>query len=232
MDSLPDIVMPEVEEVKPEDDKNNIKMDINDVSDNEDLMDELEKPKMSQEQIFQTPKIKKVNEKPIKPKMSQEQIFQTPIIKKVHEKPIKPKRVLSEEHKEKLKLAREKALLTRQANAAIKKETKELEKKVKTNKLNKLRTEANGPQEEEEATPPPTPRPVQENNISQKDLEAVALNAIMGHEKIRKERKKQKKEQQEVLYQQNLLKQQLSNVINNKPVIQQFSTNGVWDDFF
>ena len=32
MDSLPDIVMPEVEEVKPEDDKNNIKMDINDVS--------------------------------------------------------------------------------------------------------------------------------------------------------------------------------------------------------
>lgn len=207
MDSLPDIVMPEVEEVKPEDDKNNIKMEINDQSDNEDLMDELEKPKLSQEQIFQTPKIKKV-----------------------HEKPIKPKRVLSEEHKEKLKLAREKALATRQANAAIKKETKELEKKVKTNKLNKLRTEANGPQEE--ATPPPTPRPVQENNISQKDLEAVALNAIIGHEKIRKERKKQKKEQQEVLYQQNLLKQQLSNVVSNKPIHPHYSTNGVWDDFF
>ena len=212
MDSLPDISMPEVEEVKPEEDKNNIKMEINDLSDNEDLMDELEKPKLSQEQIFQTPKIKKV-----------------------HEKPIKPKRVLSEEHKEKLKLAREKALATRQANAAIKKETKELEKKVKTNKLNKLRTEANGPHTEgaeHPTTPPPTPRPVQENNISQKDLETVALNAIIGHEKIRKERKKQKKEQQEVLYQQNLLKQQLSNVVSNKPIHPHYSTNGVWDDFF
>ena len=215
MDSLPDISMPEVEEVKPEEDKNNIKMEINDLSDNEDLMDELEKPKLSQEQIFQTPKIKKV-----------------------HEKPIKPKRVLSEEHKEKLKLAREKALATRQANAAIKKETKELEKKVKTNKLNKLRTEANGPQQncsEHPTTPPPTPRPVaeqKENNISQKDLETVALNAIIGHEKIRKERKKQKKEQQEVLYQQNLLKQQLSNVVSNKPIHPHYSTNGVWDDFF
>jgi hypothetical protein len=215
MDSLPDIVMPEVEEVKPEDDKNNIKMEINDTSDNEDLMVELEKPKMSQEQIFQTP-----------------------IIKKVNEKPIKPKRVLSEEHKEKLKLAREKALLTRQANAAIKKETKELEKKVKTNKLNKLRTEANGPQEEPYtplARRPPTPPQAQEetkNNISQKELEAVALNAIIGHEKIRTERKKQTKEEQEVLYQQNLLKQQLSNVVSNKPIHPHYSTNGVWDDFF
>tara|TARA_R110000796_G_scaffold142248_2_gene258781 strand:+ start:6784 stop:7407 length:624 start_codon:yes stop_codon:yes gene_type:complete len=207
MDSLPDITMPEVSEVVEEQTDNNIKVEITDDSDNEDIMAELEKPKMSQEQIFQTPIIKKVNDA----------------------KPIKPKRVLSEEHKAKLALAREKALETRRANAAIKKETKELEKKVKTNKLNKLRNEADEPIKSE-----PVDIPVQPvgKNISQADLEAVALNAIVGHERIRKARKQKKKEAEEVTYQQNLLKQQLSNVMNNQPVKQQFSTNGVWDDFF
>ena len=207
MDSLPDITMPEVKEIVKEQTENNIKAEITDVSDNEDLMEELEKPKMSQEQIFQTPIIKKVNEP-------------------------KKKRVLSEEHKQKLALAREKALETRRANAAIKKETKDLEKKVKTNKLNKLREEADEPIKSE---PVPVPEVVQKpvgKNISQADLEAVALNAIVGHERIRKARKQKKKEAEEITYHQNLLKQQLSNVVNNKPVQQQFSTNGVWDDFF
>ena len=212
MDSLPDISMPEVEEVLKEQVDNNIKEEIADIEDNEDLMAELEKPKLSQAQIFQTPIIKKVNEP-------------------------KKKRVLSEEHKEKLKVAREKALATRRANAAIKKETKELEKKVKTNKLNKLRKEADEPIGFEELVvveTKPIVMPLQsvQSHISQADLEAVALNAIIGHEKIRKARKQKKKEAEEITYQQNLLKQQLSNVMNNKPVKPQFSTNGVWDDFF
>ena len=212
MDSLPDISMPEVEEVSKEQVDNNIKEEIADIEDNEDLMAELEKPKLSQAQIFQTPIIKKVNEP-------------------------KKKRILSEEHKEKLKVAREKALATRRANAAIKKETKELEKKVKTNKLNKLRKEADEPIGFEELVvveTKPIVMPLQsvQSHISQADLEAVALNAIIGHEKIRKARKQKKKEAEEITYQQNLLKQQLSNVMNNKPVKPQFSTNGVWDDFF
>lgn len=209
MDSLPDITMPDIPEVVEEQTDNNIKVEIKDVSDNEDLMEELEKPKMSQEQIFQTPIIKKVNEP-------------------------KKKRVLSEEHKAKLSLAREKALVTRRANAALKKETKDLEKKVKTNKLNKLREEAE-PTKPLPSMPIDIPVVVQQpvsNNISQADLEAVALNAIVGHERIRKARKQKKKEAQEVTYQQNLLKQQLTNVMNNKPVKPQYSTNGVWDDFF
>tara|TARA_R110002167_G_scaffold12566_3_gene53473 strand:- start:835 stop:1461 length:627 start_codon:yes stop_codon:yes gene_type:complete len=208
MDSLPDITMPDVSEVVEEQTDNNIKVEITDISDNEDLMAELEKPKMSQDQIFQTP-----------------------IIKKVNEKPIKPKRVLSEEHKAKLAVAREKALETRRANAAIKKETKELEKKVKTNKLNKLRNEADEPIKSEPVDIPVPVQPVGKN-ISQADLEAVALNAIVGHERIRKARKQKKKEAEEITYQQNLLKQQLSNVVNNKPVHPHYSTNGVWDDFF
>ena len=212
MDSLPDISMPEEEEVLKEQVDNNIKEEIADIEDNEDLMAELEKPKLSQAQIFQTPIIKKVNEP-------------------------KKKRILSEEHKEKLKVAREKALATRRANAAIKKETKELEKKVKTNKLNKLRKEADEPIGFEELVvveTKPIVMPLQsvQSHISQADLETVALNAIIGHEKIRKARKQKKKEAEEITYQQNLLKQQLSNVMNNKPLKPQFSTNGVWDDFF
>ena len=227
MDCLPDISMEEVEEVLKEPVDNNIKEVIDDEDDNEDLMVELEKPKLSQAQIFQTPIIKKV----IEPKK---------------------KRVLTEEHKAKLAVAREKALATRRANAAIKKETKDLEKKVKTNKLNKLRKEADESQVEMvskfnksveegemvtdddiEFKPKPI-KPIQsmQSNISQKDLEAVALNAIIGHEKIRKARKKKKKEEEEIIYQQNLLKQQLSNVMNNKPIKPQYSQNGVWDDFF
>lgn len=212
MDCLPDISMEEVEEVLKEPVDNNIKEVIDDEDDNEDLMVELEKPKLSQAQIFQTPIIKKV----IEPKK---------------------KRVLTEEHKAKLAVAREKALATRRANAAIKKETKDLEKKVKTNKLNKLRKEADEPIDDVEQEVPKPIKPINpiqsvQSNISQKDLEAVALNAIIGHEKIRKARKKKKKEEEEVIYQQNLLKQQLSNVMNNKPIKPQYSQNGVWDDFF
>ena len=214
MDCLPDISMEEVEEVLKEPVDNNIKEVIDDEDDNEDLMVELEKPKLSQAQIFQTPIIKKV----IEPKK---------------------KRVLTEEHKAKLAVAREKALATRRANAAIKKETKDLEKKVKTNKLNKLRKEADEPiddvevvVEQKEVPKPINPIQSMQSNISQKDLEAVALNAIIGHEKIRKARKKKKKEEEEIIYQQNLLKQQLSNVMNNKPIKPQYSQNGVWDDFF
>jgi len=209
MDCLPDISIEEVEEVLKEPVDNNIKEHIDAVSDNEDLMEELEKPKLSQAQIFQTPIIKKV----IEPKK---------------------KRILTEEHKAKLAVAREKALATRRANAAIKKETKDLEKKVKTNKLNKLRKEADEPIEEVVVEQKEVPKPIQsmQSNISQKDLEAVALNAIIGHEKIRKARKQKKKEAEEVIYQQNLLKQQLSNVMNNKPIKPQYSQNGVWDDFF
>ena len=209
MDCLPDISIEEVEEVLKEPVDNNIKEHIDDEDDNEDLMEELEKPKLSQAQIFQTPIIKKV----IEPKK---------------------KRILTEEHKAKLAVAREKALATRRANAAIKKETKDLEKKVKTNKLNKLRKEADEPIEEVVVEQKEVPKPIQsmQSNISQKDLEAVALNAIIGHEKIRKARKQKKKEAEEVIYQQNLLKQQLSNVMNNKPIKPQYSQNGVWDDFF
>ena len=80
---------------------------------------------------------------------------------------------------------------------------------VKTNKLNKLRKEADEPIDDVEQEVPQPIKPIQsmQSNISQKDLEAVALNAIIGHEKIRKARKQKKKEAEEVLYQQNLLKQ-------------------------
>jgi hypothetical protein len=115
MDCLPEITM-EVKDVpEPE---------VEESENNDELINELEtpKPKLSQEQIFQhPPKMKVVNE----------------------DKPVKKKRVLSEEHKQKLAVARQKALETRRKNAALKKEEKELQKKIKQNKMNDLRKQAN-----------------------------------------------------------------------------------------
>ncbi len=57
----------------------------------------------------------------------------------VQSKPVKKKRVMTEEHKKKLALAREKALATRRKNAQLKKEEKQLKKQIKENELNELR---------------------------------------------------------------------------------------------
>lgn len=203
MDNLPDITMDIVEEPQPEPEQPNIKETIEE--DNDEIMEQLEKPRMKQEEIFaDPPKIKVVKEP-------------------------KKKRVLSEEHKQKLASAREKALLVRRQNAALKKEEKELTKKVKQKKMTKLREEASDEHVEE------TVKEVIQHDpqLSQKQMEAIALNSIIGYEKIRKARKHEKKQSEQVVRQQQILKQQLRETVNPKPQPPQFySTNGVWDDFF
>lgn len=208
MDSLPDISMDITELVEEQVEEKKIE------EDNEEVMQELEKPKLSQAQIFQDP----------------------PVMKKVNEP--KKKRVLSEEHKAKLAHARVKALETRRANAALRKEEKELTTKIKHKKIQQLREQVDETPRTE-AAPIPVSKPI---NIpqprsapvgySQADLEAVALNAILGHEKLRKNRKAKKKEDEEVTRQQMLLKQQLRNATTAPPKPQYYSKNGVWDSFF
>ena len=63
------------------------------------------------------------------------------------EKPVKvkKKRVMSEEHKAKLAQAREKALATRRANSARKKEIKQLEKEEQEQKYNQLKNRVRKP---------------------------------------------------------------------------------------
>lgn len=220
MDSLPDITMEIVEEPQPDVEQSNIIED-----DNDELMAELERPKTA--------------------KLSQADIFaDPPVVKKVKEP--KKKRVLSEEHKQKLALAREKALATRRANAALKKEEKELQKTIKNNKLKSLREQANGtvksdpvvePVAQPEPQPVAQPQPVvQPQPVAQQytaiDLEEMALKAILGHEKIRKERKKVKKAEQDAAMQQQLLRQQLQQTMAEPPKPKFYSSGGKWDDFF
>ena len=215
MDSLPDITMEIVEEPQPEVEQTDIIED-----DNDELMAELERPKPA--------------------KLSQADIFaDPPVVKKVKEP--KKKRVLSEEHKQKLALAREKALATRRANAALKKEEKELQKTIKNNKLNSLREQANGtvksePPPQPLAQPQPLAPQAQPQPVAQQytaiDLEEMALKAILGHEKIRKERKKVKKAEQDAAMQQQLLRQQLQQTMAEPPKPKFYSSGGKWDDFF
>ena len=111
-------------------------------------------------------------------------------------KPPKKKRVLSEEHKQKLALAREKALATRKRNAEEKKRVKELEKKAKQKKTKEL-------EDYVEDKPPPVVAKVQEKiierepTITKKDIEEAQLEAIMKYETLRKARKKKKQEDAE-----------------------------------
>ena len=108
--------------------------------------------------------------------------------------PRKKRPPMSDAHKEKLKFAREKAMISRKKNAkeraeakSLDKEEKELLTKQKVKRVKKLK-------EEVEETDVPKVLPIKEPSLSfsKKDLEEVQLEAIMKYEALRKERKKVK----------------------------------------
>ena len=113
-------------------------------------------------------------------------------------KPRKQRPPMSEEHKAKLALAREKAREARKKKAQEKKENKALEleekellKKQKVKRVKQLKEEV----DEGSILDPPTQKePIQ--MFSKKDLEEAQLQAIMNYEKIRKSRKAEKQERQ------------------------------------
>ena len=124
-------------------------------------------------------------------------------------KPRKKRAPMSEEHKEKLKGAREKALEVRRKNANEKKEMKDLQKEEKElikksqiKKVNKLKEEVGIDivvKESPEPKPPSEPlkgEPVSDGRLTKKDLEDAQLEAIIKYEMIRKQRKKEKYEKQ------------------------------------
>ena len=127
-------------------------------------------------------------------------------------KPRKPRPPMSEAHKEKLKLAREKAMASRKAKAqerkdskALEKEEKELLKKQKVKRVQKLKEEV-----EEDI---PFKEVVKEQSFTKKDLEEAQLQAIMNYEKIRKSRKAEKQERQKKDAEQEAIKNQLRRAV-------------------
>ena len=108
--------------------------------------------------------------------------------------PRKKRPPMSEAHKEKLKFAREKAMISRKNNAkaraeakSLDKEEKELLTKQKVKRVKKLKEEVEEPDE-------PKILPIKESSVAftKKDLEEAQLDAIMKYDLLRKKRKKEK----------------------------------------
>ena len=154
-----------------------------------DVMPEVikEKPRSTMDDIYGGPPVMKVVQEEVKV-----------------EKQRKKRKPMTDDQKEKLALARGKALEVRRAKAKDKQELKDLQKMKKQKELNDLREEVGMKpkkvvQEEEESgganfiyDEPVTPKVKQEKYYTQADVDKATLNAIMGYETIRKERKAEK----------------------------------------
>ena len=136
--------------------------------------------------------------------------------------PRKQRPPMSEEHKEKLKFAREKAMASRKSKAKERKESKaldieekELLKKQKVKRVKKLKEEVDD--ETDEVNPnfvyEDTKKSSNKQSFSKEDLEDAQLNAILNYEKIRKERKKEKHEKLKQNADQEQLKQKLRRAV-------------------
>jgi len=98
----------------------------------------------------------------------------------------KPRKPMSEEHKAKLKIAREKAMASRKAKAVERKELKELESKAEVKKKASKKKEL---EDIVNDVPPPRPKADIDPDIIQK-----AINeALLKNEQLRQHRKAQKK---------------------------------------
>lgn len=226
-DFLPDIIVDEP-----------IEMDLTDEQLDEQIKSlEHENKKYEEEDIFkgkEPPKMKMVIEETEEPEEPEPEPLPTP-----KPKPVKKKRVMSDEHKQKLALARDKALITRRNNALLKKEKKDLEKQLKENELNDLREKVrpkkkvviHEPEPEHKNTD--TEKKYPPNNVysySQKDIEDISTNAIMNYEKIRKQRKAKKQEQKAIDREEDIVRQKVLELTTATP--QYYSVNGEFDNCY
>ena len=178
-------------------------------------------------------------------KMSKEEIFEvsSPRNKKVREPPLindkkdkitekKKRPPMSEEHKEKLRQAREKALETRRRNSQEKKEMKELEKKAKEKKKEELKKYVNNEPTEEHEKPREIIKEVIKpvSTITKKDLQEAQLEAIMKYEAMRKQRKKEKQEKEREEKEKEQLKQQINKMVAPNNVY--YGQKGYFDNCF
>ena len=220
MDFLPEVV----DNFEPDENEMNIKVEVEDVSDDDDvpvdeptttdtttdtIEDVMPKPKSKKEKLNVNEVFDLPNDTPIQP------IETPPANVKLTKKgvPRKKRPPMSEEHKQKLALAREKAMAARKKKAADKKvakalelEEKELLKKQKHKRVQKLKEEV------EEDTQPQPIKPTG-SFFTKEQLEEAQLNAIMNYEKIRKTRKAEKKEKQKKDMEEEALKQTIRRAV-------------------
>lgn len=133
-------------------------------------------------------------------------------------KPRKKRPPMSEEHKAKLALAREKAMASRKKkaqerkeNKALESEEKELLKKQKVKRVKKLKEEVEDNEDNEDMSKIDIIK--NEKSFTKEDLEEAQLQAIMNYEKIRKTRKEKKRIEQEKNKEEEMLKAQLRRAV-------------------
>ena len=134
-------------------------------------------------------------------------------------KPRKKRPPMTDEQKEKLKKAREKAMAVRKARAEERKKDKDLDnqekellKKQKIKKVKKLKEEVEEetpPQPLKETTKKETNSFVGVTTFTKKDLEEAQLDAILKYDTIRKARKKDKQEKLQKEKEENLVRETL-----------------------
>jgi hypothetical protein len=116
----------------------------------------------------------------------------------------KPKRQLSESHKEKLKLAREKAIQVRRERAAEKKQFAELESKAnekqKVKKIKEMEDIVND-------IPQPKPKVDIDESVIQKAIEEALTRQEMARQKRKQEKKAKQDEEIEYAKAQEVIRQ-------------------------
>ena len=208
-----------------------------------DLPEVVEKPKPVKEDIFDLPNLAVMPEK-VKEDLKYEGMEDGVDYLKEQTKGQKKKRKpMTEEHKAKLGKAREKAMVVRKAKAEEKKkmkaldnEEKELLKKQKYKKVQKLKEEVDSDEEgqpvKKERLPPPTRTGERDQRVgvttfTKKDLEDAQYDAIIKYDTLRKQRKAEKKKVESI----EKSKQELIEKLKPKQYQYRDGSNR-WDNFY
>jgi len=187
-----------------------------------------------------------------KPRSTMEDIYGDGPVMKVVEDEVKPKKErkkrkpMTDEQKEKLAMARQKALEVRREKAKEKQELKDLQKMKKQKELNDLRAEVGLEPKKKKEVVFKEPKKevvfketekieVQPNMETQKyysqaDLDKATLNAIMGYETIRKDRKAKKNEMLAKKKEEQRVAEQLRKVIQPRNIT--YGQEGYFNDCF
>lgn len=156
----------------------------------------VEKPKPVKEDIFDLPNLAV---KPDYLEIADPPVEATPTTRPAKQK--KPRKPMSEEHKAKLALARQKAMAVRKAKAEERKAMKEVETKTKQLRQKKKIKEMKELEQEVSENIPPPKKPAPDypaSMITKKDLEEAQFEAISKYETLRKARKEEKRKQQAI----------------------------------
>ena len=229
MDFLPQVIGGSESEDEPEVNEDTVKLSKNDLNE-DDVFDNKSVDKLEMKIVKDEPKDTLVDEP--EPTPPTPRVVEEPVEKPV-KKPRK-KRVMTDAQKERLALARVKALEVRRANAKKKKEIRDLKKQKADQELDQLRNDVKPKQnikkeiKEVEETPPPPPskhhspinacgQTAKTPMYSQEDVDLITFKAISNYDEVRKQRKKEKLKKREEDNVKEKERQRLLRIVNPTP---------------